>query len=370
MEGHCAETRVREATAYQEPANQVMEKFSGVRTMATKWYVSLPIAVALGTILGYFVFFEGWPGKPKIGVIDIPFTVITDDSAFVIGAFLDYAREEDEIKAVVIRLNSPGGGAAASEQLFVQTRKVREKKPVVIIMNDIVASGAYMMSLGANHTYAKPTSLVGSVGVILTSPGPLIPQTPNERVASTGPFKLGGGTRRQFLTLMDQAKDAFAEMVVVERGDRLRISREEVTQGRIYAGIEGVRLGLVDDIGGDTEALEMAASLAGISNFGLVDINTEVFRILNEKLWRIVEPLEPLLGGEGQPGSGRLQTLLEPPRATEDSIVSLDRLDILGLLRGYHLPTGIDEIQRVAPPGVPFELNTPRIYYLYVGPSG
>ena len=90
-------------------------------------------------------------------------------------------------------------------------------------MGDVTASGAYMMSLGANHTYANPGSWVGSIGVFITSPGPLIPSTPDDRVISTGPQKLaGGGSRRDFVRILDQLKKNFYQMVAAERGDKLR----------------------------------------------------------------------------------------------------------------------------------------------------
>ena len=116
-------------------------------------YISIPVLAAAGIALGAFVFFNVYLCKPQIGIIDIPFTVINDDSAYIITSYLDYARDNDDIKAVVIRLNSPGGGASASEKLYLATRSVRDKKPVVIVMTDIVASGGYMMSMGA----ATPT---------------------------------------------------------------------------------------------------------------------------------------------------------------------------------------------------------------------
>ena len=127
-----------------------MGELSAICRFFCSWYVSGPLLAVLGIVIGAWVFFNVYPGKPKIGVIDIPFTVINDDSAFVISTFLEYARRDDSIKGVFIRLNSPGGGAAASEQLYFETRALREKKPVVIIMTDIVASGGYMMSSGAN----------------------------------------------------------------------------------------------------------------------------------------------------------------------------------------------------------------------------
>ena len=154
-----------------------MGKLSILWRIATSWYVSLLSLAAIGVVIGYFVFFEVYPGKPKIGIIDIPFTVITDDTAFVTSAFLDYARQNDDIKAVVIKLNSPGSSGAAGEQMYQETRKLREEKPIVIAMGSLTASGAYEWSLGANYTYAKTSSFVGSVGVFLNFRGP-VPSIP------------------------------------------------------------------------------------------------------------------------------------------------------------------------------------------------
>ena len=347
-----------------------MAKLSVAWKITTIWYVSLLIVAIVGLLLGYFVFFEAYPGKPKIGVIDISFTVITDDSAFVISAFLDYARQNDDIKAVVIKLNSPGSAGAAGEKVYRETSKLREEKPVVIAMSDLVASGAYKWSMGANYTYARSGSWVGSVGVFITFPGPLIPQTPSEQVIATGPQKLTAGGRRQFLRLLDQLKENFYQTVAAERGDKLRISKEEILEGRIYNGNEAVRLGLVDAVGGDTEALEKAADLAGISDYELVDINTEVFRIFNQKSMRILEPLLPLLTNAGnQPGLAQLSSLTASPGSTGDAAYPLNNMTGIDMLRRFFLPSGVRQIQQEMPPGIPLNVDTPRIYHLYVGPT-
>ena len=340
--------------------------FSAIGRMATSRYSFALLTVAAGIVIGYFVFFNLWPGKPKVAIIDIPFTVLSDDSAFVIDAFLDYARDRGDVKAVVIRLNSPGGGAAASEQLFLETAALRQKKPVVVVMNDIVASGGYMMALGANHIFAKPASFVGSIGVILSFPGPLIPNQPDERVTSSGPFKLGGGSRRHFIELADQVREGFAQMVISQRGDKLRLSSQELTDGRIYSGIEAVKLGLVDSVGGDTQAIEKAASLAGISSYDLVDVNTEVFRIFAQKIVRQLEPLAVLQADEPALANIRALRALDRVEGSPDSV---DGPSGVETLRRQFLPSGIAQIQEEAPPGFPMELNTPRLYYLYVGPT-
>ena len=341
-----------------------MGKLAIVWKIGTTWYVSVLLLAGIGVTIGYFVFFEVYPGKPKIGVIDIPSTVLTDNSAFEIKAFLDYARERNDIKAVVIRLNSPGGGAAASELVYTETRKLREEKPVVITMGDLVASGAYMMSLGANYSYAKSSSAVGSVGVILSFPGPLIPDRPDEDVVTTGPFKLGGGSRRHWIQLADQIKQSFAQAVVAERGERLRLSAGELLEAKIYAGVEGVRLGLVDEIGGDTQAMHKAADLAGISNYELVDVNAEVFRQFNEKIRRI---LDPLLVDAG-PGAD-ISSLLPLFKGTGDSSAGADGASGIGMLTRQFSSAEIQDVQQGFPADFPLGTNQPRIYFLYVAHS-
>jgi protease-4 len=167
---------------------------------------------------GLFRLFFGYPGKPKIAVIDIPFTVINDRSAFEIGAMLDYVRNDGSIKGVVISLNTPGGGAAPSEELYYEIVRLREKKPVVVTMEDLVASGGFMMAIAANYSMAKPSSFVGGVGVILSPLPPILPFRPNDRDGVTGPFKLEGGSRRHFVAMTEQLRQAFASIVLTEGG--------------------------------------------------------------------------------------------------------------------------------------------------------
>ncbi len=344
----------------------VLRRYSSIGRPLVNWYTGTVLLVLLGILIGSLVFFFAGPGRPKIGVIDIPFTVINDDSSFVISAFLDYARYNDSIKAVVIRLNSPGGGAAASEQLYYQTRKLREKKPVVVVMTDIVASGGYMMSMGASYTYAKPSSLVGSVGVIMTFPGEFIPSPPREQVMPTGPFKLSGGGRRHFVSLTDQLKQSFAHIVISERGSKLKLSRNELLEAKIYSGVESANSGLVDALGGDGDAMEKAAQLAGVSNYGLVDVNTEVFRAFSQQVKRIVEPL--LSDSDGAASSAMMGLIREAQGPDQSTGEAGDRPQV-EILRRYLLSSGIGVEQEQALPGFPLTVNGPNFYYLYVGQS-
>ena len=159
-------------------------------------------------------------------------------------------------------------------------------------------------------------------------------------------------------------------MVVTERRDKLLISREELLQARIYTGMEGVRLGLVGGIGGDTDAIEKAASLAGVSNYGLVDVNTEVFRIFFQKLDRI---LGNSAGDRDQADPGDIRALMGLPTGSGGTAGSEDKssgdVTRVRTLRSMFLASGIGESQEDLLPGFPLKVNPPNLYYLYVGPS-
>jgi protease-4 len=347
-------------------------KITATWKFATTWYVSLVAIAALGPLLGWLVFFQVYPGKPKIGIIDIPFTVITSDSAFVITEYLDFVRRNDDIKGAVIKLESPGGGAAASEQLYLETARLREEKPVVIVVNGMIASGGYMMSMGANYIYAKPSSLIGNVGVRLSNPGPLLPRPPSENQISTGPFKLSAGSRRHFIGIIDELRNGFAGIVVANRGESLKISRDEVLQGKLYSGIGAVRTGMADAIGSDVDAIKKTASLAGISRYDVVDVNLEVAVIFFQKIQRITEALE---GSEGKISLGDRSALMSVSRGAGDSWSSteaqgpgiLGNPGLVDVLRRLLLPTGVPETWDDDPPGFPPAINVPRIDYLYDG---
>ena len=328
---------------------------------------------ALGVAAGLLIFVFAFPGKPKIGVIDLPFFVINDNSSFVIGEYLNYARRDDSIKAVVIKISSPGGGAAASERLYRETRKLREEKPVVLVMNGLVASGGYMMAMGATHTYAQSSSLVGSVGVVSFN-DPLVPPLPDESVLTSGPYKVSGFSRTEWIRFLDEVKEAFGQIVVSERGDDLRITKDELLQARIYTGIAAVNLGMVDGLGGDNDAFEKAAELSGISNYGLVDVNLEVLKKFvkdfedvfpsaseQENTQAAMSVLDTSLNGEvsGLPAPG-----FEPNSSPNSS---QERLEAL---RGLMLYGRLGTQQEDPLPAFPMDLNHPNVYFLYVGGDG
>ena len=322
-----------------------------MRNALFNWNVAGLAAVIIGLAIGAVVFFFAAPGKPAVGVINIPFTVIEQNSAFVIGRHLDYALEDDSIKAVVIALSSPGGGASSSERLYLHTRRLRDEKPVVIVMNGMVASGGFMMAMGGNYSYAQPSSLVGNVGVIGISGGTLPPILP-EIITTSGPNKLTGGSRQHWVALIDRLKDRFAKMVIEERGDRLKMTEAELLEGNLYAGSEAVALGMVDDIGVTRDGIDKAAELAGIGRYKIFDVNAAVFEKYG---WRAQLAQLPLPddddGGRNDAansGSSREE------EATDDEY-------------GQPLLGALDQGQVERLTDFSIDIGQPNIYYLYAG---
>ncbi len=347
------------------------------------WYVAGPFLAIAGIAIGYAVFFNVFPGKPKIGVIDIPFTALTEDSAAVITAYLQYCQRDPDIKGVVIKLASPGGGASPSEQLYIETRRLREEKPVVMVMNGIVASGGYMMALGTNYTFSKTSTLVGNVGVVAGSPSIIPPRAP-EFITYTGPYKLTGSSRRHWVATMDRLNEAFIEMTVRERGDRLKLSRTEMADGRLYAGMDAVRLGFADEIGSDSQAYDKVAELAGISNYELVNVNVEVNRLFVQELRRIysangdletplsqadAKMMDVFISRQSQQNTAAEEPLLSELGADAqwgDGSNADEWVDRQALKRPLeHGVLGVPPQE--AFPDLPLDMNKPQFYYLHVG---
>lgn len=329
----------------------MIEKLNIVGRAASSWYVAGPAAVILGLVVGGVIFFFVAPGKPAVGVINIPFTVIDGGSAYVIGRHLDYALQDDSIKAVVISVSSPGGGASSSERLYFHTSRLREEKPVVIVMNGMVASGGYMMAMGGNYIFAQPSSLVGNVGVIGISGGALPPILP-EIITTTGPHKLTGGSRQHWIALIDVIKDRFAKMVVHERGDRLLITEEQLLEGKLYAGQDAVSLGLVDAIGYTGDGVEKAAELAGIGRYGIVDVNAKVFEKYGWRAQLVHAPQHELVADDADVAAGSQSG--RDSQADEDQYVA----PLMGAL-------GQEQVNPLS--NLPIEVGQPNIYYLYAG---
>lgn len=228
-------------------------------------------------IIGYIIF-NAFVTQPKVGVITISGTISDEErmggiTAREVASMLRYAKGERSIKAVVLEINSPGGLASASEEIYMSALELKKEKPLVASINGIGASGAYYIAIASNYIYAKPTSIVGSVGVVTKLP---TPERLDEDTLITGPFKETGASRRDWAYQTQMVKKTFLQAVMLQRKDRLDMTEEELAKGEVYIGTLALRYGLIDEIGSTNDAIEKAAQLAGIANYKVIDIAKEM----------------------------------------------------------------------------------------------
>lgn len=205
---------------------------------------------------------------PQIGVIRLNYDIY-DLSAHEVAAQLAYAREDENVQAVVLILNSPGGSATYSEELFLNVLETRKELPVVATVDVVAASGAYYVAAAANEIFAKPTSTIGSIGVIGLLPGPVYI---DEEMLTTGPFKAFGATEDAAVRQAERAKFAFLEAIRAARGERLQVDLDVLARAEIYNGLQAVEMGLADGIRSNAAVYERAAELAGITAYDVVEL--------------------------------------------------------------------------------------------------
>lgn len=214
--------------------------------------------------------------QPVIGVISLAEPIYAYSAEQVITQ-IDYARSHPEVRAVVLVLDSPGGTVVDTEAVYLELLKLREHKPVVVSINSMAASGAYYLTAGSDYAFAKPTSMVGNIGVI-----GYLPSMPTifEEIISTGPYKLWGSPRDTYMRQIEMIKQGFFAAVQAGRGDRLTAGPQVVLSGQIWPASEALRLGLIDELGSQSDAVEKAASLARVSNYrveNLFDLTGSAF---------------------------------------------------------------------------------------------
>lgn len=185
---------------------------------------------------------------------------------------LKEAADDDRVKAIVMRINSPGGSPATSEEIISEMKKI--KKPIVVSMGDVAASGAYYISVPATRIIANPDTITGSIGVIWEFQNRSAFYTKDGTsfyISKSGAFKDMGADWRG---LTDEEKryadqtiaEAYSRFVKeVAEGRNLSLSKvKDVADGRVYTGAKAKELGLVDDLGNLDDAINVAALLGGI----------------------------------------------------------------------------------------------------------
>ena len=224
-------------------------------------------------------------GKEKIAVIRLS-GVIADSgqqglllssgiSPRLVREYLIMAERDSRVKAVVLRIDSPGGSAAASQEIASSIRRFKEDtgKPVVISMGDMAASGGYYISVYADRIIANPSTLTGSIGVIsqfIYIEGLLEKLGLELEIVKTGNHKDMGIwplTDEQRQIMQDITDNLYSQFVVaVAEGRDLPVERvTELATGQLYTGTQALDLRLVDQLGGLDMAIDIAASLADIT---------------------------------------------------------------------------------------------------------
>jgi protease-4 len=187
--------------------------------------------------------------------------------------YIHHADADPSVKAIVVRINSPGGAVVASDEIYSELHKV--DKPVIVSMGDVAASGGYYIACAADHIFANPATLTGSIGVYSQVPNAeeLMEKLGVEVVIiRSGPSKAAGNLFEKMgdedvavlQTMVDEIYDVFVNIVAEGRDMPVEQVRE-LADGRGYTGQQALELGLVDEMGNLPEAIDYAAQAGGIT---------------------------------------------------------------------------------------------------------
>ena len=187
---------------------------------------------------------------------------------------------DDDVKAVVLRVNSPGGSAVASEQIWHAIKQLKQKKPVVVSMGGVAASGGYMISAGADYIFAEPTTITGSIGIfgLIPNLSGLVTDklgitfddvTTNNYTNYMENLVMSKENSRELAfmqTFVDRGYDTFLSIVA----DGRKMKKEqvnEIAQGRVWLATDALPIKLVDKLGTLDDAVKKAAELAKLTEY-------------------------------------------------------------------------------------------------------
>ena len=303
---------------------------------------------------------DGWRAQKEIAVLYVTGAITGGESAgpgFFGGGFttgsetvvrqLDAAREDDAVKAIVIRVDSPGGSAFASEEIWRAVERVKKvDKPVIVSMGDVAASGGYYVATNADAIFANATTITGSIGVYF---GPLLSlEGLYDKVGVNTELYSRG--RHSAMYSSSKTPDA-SELAAIDRmvGEtytqfkrRVELGRsldgekvEQVARGRVWSGQAASQNGLVDEIGGFQDALQRAREEAGLRDDGSVTFVTYSARLgpNREAMKRSIRAVADTLGLEppvkpGIPEIAELQALEQLLRLGDDRVWAMMPMEL------------------------------------------
>ena len=194
---------------------------------------------------------------------------------------LEELSKDDWIKAVVLRVDSPGGSALTSELIWRTIEKLKKSKPVIVSMGNVAASGGYYIAAGADHIFADPLSITGSIGVFATLPNvkgflddigiqaQSVETHPN--ALGYSPFQtLNKSYEQLMISGIENIYDIFKERVIQGR-ELSPEAVENLAQGRVWSGKQALKLGLIDDLGDLQDAITLAANGLDIEDYNVIE---------------------------------------------------------------------------------------------------
>jgi len=255
------------------------------------WIAGIFVSCTLGLGLLLILAVAGASSIPAVGVVELSGAITDEGARGLLGGGsaggarkfiedIDAARTDSSIKAVVIRVNSPGGSAAASQEMFQAVRRLRAEKPVICSMGDVAASGGYYVAAACDKIYANGSTLTGSIGVIsqFVNYGDLFKKLGlGEATIKSGKFKDAGNPTRDltseerqlFQKMIGDVYSQFIGDVLVGRknptnGKLTKTKLLALADGRVYTGRQAKANLLVDENGGLYDAIAYAAKQANI----------------------------------------------------------------------------------------------------------
>ncbi|MBU0618502.1 MAG: signal peptide peptidase SppA [Planctomycetes bacterium] len=230
------------------------------------------------------------PTKPGIALIYIDGGIIVgknDSGPFgggmagstTIRAAFEQAYEDESVKAIVVRVDSPGGSALGSDIMWKAATRCASEKPLIVSMGNVAGSGGYYVSIPGDMIFAEETTITASIGVVggkfvwneLMENKLGITTTEFDRGKHAGLMSMNKcwseGEREWMTTYLNSVYEQFKGRIVSSRGDRIKGNLEDMAGGRVYTGKQALELGLVDRIGGLSDAIEYATEKVGLDEY-------------------------------------------------------------------------------------------------------
>ncbi|MEJ2683130.1 MAG: signal peptide peptidase SppA [Candidatus Sulfobium sp.] len=234
------------------------------------------------------VFRKGLPLGSKVAIVRLEGPIT--GSKKIIDELKEYARDRS-VKAIVLRIDSPGGAVAPSQEIYEEVRRTAARKKVVVSMGSVAASGGYYIASAATRIVADPGTLTGSIGVIMEIPNveglmnkiglktEIIKSGKNKDIGT--PFRAMKPEERKILQgVMDNVHEQFIRAVA--KGRKMKIEDvRKIADGRVFTGEQALKIGLVDQLGSLEDSVRTAARLAGISGEPQVVEKTGKFSFLD-----------------------------------------------------------------------------------------